>query len=474
MKRPPSVTRSHAVAGYRRGIALAKLILALATLAIGGPPTHAEALAGSPSGREGTRAVDLQALSMTARQVAASGRAVHEQAANLWRHLVGSGLPDATVRAEAASALKTVAQLSGQLAAPSEVLADAAKSASAGGLAWSAALGQALQSFHLAQGEFDGSAEQLLHHIRIVGGHGAAREPLTEAIPPPRTELPETEPDQAARTGSPAVESETVEQERAELEALIQSARRYEAAEQALTSAIFELVPLLAPPVVRDTPTAGVSLSVYGFFDKPSSVEEGYGLYTYVLLVPGAGANRRNVTFLQALLGSTHRTDSELAALRPQLNIFYIPTQNRIQALVIARSAADAGAALAAPDIYHFEHVEKLLFRLCTEPATSNPELCSSAWRGPYLLTLSEPLTDGGSISPAHLFVDLSDVHEDAFGEFIRAIKQQVMRPDFTDRQKVDALRLRLLDITLKAADWLDPIKEGIAEIVFVGGGTAK
>ena len=88
-------------------------------------------------------------------------------------------------------------------------------------------------------------------------------------------------------------------------------------------------------------------------------------------------------------------------------------------------------------------------------------------------MTLPEPLSGTETVPAAHLFVDLSDVHERAFGEFIRALKEQVMRPDFTDRQKVDTLRLRLLDITLKAADWLNPIKEGIAEIVFLGDDTA-
>ena len=68
----------------------------------------------------------------------------------------------------------------------------------------------------------------------------------------------------------------------------------------------------------------------------------------------------------------------------------------------------------------------------------------------------------------------MSDIHESAFGEFLSAIKEQIMLPDFTDRQKIDTLRLRLLDITLKAADWLDPIKEGIAEIVFLGGDQTK
>jgi hypothetical protein len=86
------------------------------------------------------------------------------------------------------------------------------------------------------------------------------------------------------------------------------------------------------------------------------------------------------------------------------------------------------------------------------------------------LLTLPEPVSASATLSPTRLLVDLSDVHERAFGEFIHAIKEQMMQPDFTDRQKIDTLRLRLLDITLKAADWLVPIKEGVAEIVFLGG----
>jgi hypothetical protein len=77
-------------------------------------------------------------------------------------------------------------------------------------------------------------------------------------------------------------------------------------------------------------------------------------------------------------------------------------------------------------------------------------------------------------LSPTRLLLDLSNVHERAFGEFISALKEQVMRPDFVDRQKIDTVRLGLLDITLKAADWLNPIKEGIAEIVSLGVDTAR
>ena len=89
-------------------------------------------------------------------------------------------------------------------------------------------------------------------------------------------------------------------------------------------------------------------------------------------------------------------------------------------------------------------------------------------------MTVPEPVSASAGLSSTHLLLDLSDVHERAFGEFIRALKEQVMRPDFTDRQKIDTVRLGLLDITLKAADWLDPVREGIAEIVSLGIETAK
>jgi hypothetical protein len=230
----------------------------------------------------------------------------------------------------------------------------------------------------------------------------------------------------------------------------------------------------LAPPVTRETPQPSILLSVYGFFDQQGTEEKGYGLYTYVLLTRGRGTDGRNAAFLRELLAGTRRTKDELAAVRHQLNIFYIPVQNRIQALVIARSSVEAAAAIAAPGIYDYEKAEELLFRLCMEARSSSPKLCASAWSGPYLLSLPERVSASASLSPTRLLVDLSDIHQRAFGEFIRALKEQVMRPDFTDRQKIDTVRLALLDITLKTADWVNPIKEGIAEIVSLGGDTGN
>jgi hypothetical protein len=476
MIRVPSPAWSRAVADHGRGAGLAKLTLALtvaASLTIGGSATDAEvmrgaAFAGATADQADARTVDLESLGANAAVVTAAGRTVYQQAAVALDRLAKSGFPDDRLRAAAITALRKVVRLSYLLAVPNQVLADAVKSAAAGQRTPSEELGPLIEHFDVARAEFHRSTDQLLKHIQFLHSYEVTRQSYSDEI----ARLPVDDPRENSRLQM--LKREIVEREAAELQALIDATIPYAAAQNALTAAISELVPVLAATTTRQAPEAGILLSVYGFFDDQEAEEDGYGLYTYVLLVPGTATGHRNVAFLRELLASTYQSDSELAAVRSQLNIFYVPAQNRTQALVIARSSADPAAAIAAPGVYRYEQAQRLLVRLCTESATRNPQLCASARRGPYLLTLSEPVGASATLSPTRLLVDLSEIHERAFGEFIRAIKEQVMRPDFTDRQKVDTLRLRLLDITLKAADWLDPIKEGVAEIVFLSGDTAQ
>jgi hypothetical protein len=471
------------IAQYRSGITLAVRIVALTivvTLPVGGSVTNAEAIrrsafnAGGPAAQASARAVDLASLKAKAAALTTTGMTIYERAGGILDRLAKSGFPDDELRAETVITLREVAKLSYHLSATSEVLGDAVQAASTGQIAESGALTQALEEFGAAAREFDRSADELLKQVRVVHAQEQTRASLADKIAHLEVDVPKTEPEQSAISRLQVLERTVIAEERAELRALIDATRPYEAAQKAITAAISELAPLLAPVVTRQTPEPGISLSVYGFFDQQGAEQEGYGLYTYVLLAEGPSTSRRNVAFLRDLLASTRRSDREVAAVRRQLNIFYLPSQNRIQALVIARSSADPAAAIAAPGVYHYQQAERLLVRLCTESAASHPKLCASAWRGPYLLTVAEPVSASATLSPTRLLVDLSDIHERAFGEFISAIKEQVTRPDFTDRQKVDSLRLRILDITLKAADWLDPIKEGIAEIVFLNDATAK
>jgi hypothetical protein len=471
-----------AVAQHSPAIALARLICALtilAHLAIGGSTTYAQSIresavhAGSTAVPVTARKADLNSLQAKAAAVTTIGRSVYAEAGRILDVLTKSDFPDEKVRAEAGIALREVVKASYHLAVAGEVLGDAMETAAAGEHAGSAMPTQALEKFGGAEKEHRRAADELQQQIRAVRSREAAREVLADEIAA-LARVPETKPDQIVLSMLRAREREAVEREQRELQALILYSRGYESSFRAVTAAISELIAVLAPPVTRETTEPGISLSVYGFFDQQGVEQEDYGLYTYVVLTQGHGPNGRNVAFLKELFASTGRTKDELAAVRRQLNIFYVPVQNRIQALVMARSSVDAAAAIAAPGMYDYEQAEGLLFRLCTETVTSNPKMCASAWRGPYLLTLPEPVSASATVSPSRLLVDLSDVHERAFREFIRALKEQVMRPDFTDRQKIDTVRLALLDITLKTADWLNPIKEGIAEIVSLGGETAR
>lgn len=445
--------------------------------------TYAEAAqepafaAADPAAQTSARAIDLVAIEGRAAAVATTSRTVYEEAGRILDGLASSGFPDDQILGEAVVALRRVAKLSYHLATASEVLADAVDVASTGQVPGSGALAQALEEFDAAETEFNRSADELLKQIRLVDSHEQTRRSLSDEIARLEIDDLKTELDRTAVSRLQVLEQKAIDEQSTELQALIRLTDPYAAAQEAVLSAISELAPLLAPPVTRETSEPGISLSVYGFFDQAGAEEEDYGLYTYVILAQGPGAGRRNVAFLRELFASTQRTKSELSAVRRQLNIFYVPVQDQIQALVIARTsadAADAAAAIAAPGTYDYERAERLLFRLCTESADSDPKLCASAWGGPYLLTVPEPVSASAAMSPTRLLVDLSAVHERAFGEFIRALKEQVMRLDFTDRQKIDTVRLGLLDITLKAADWLNPIKEGIAEIVFLGDETAR
>ena len=61
--------------------------------------------------------------------------------------------------------------------------------------------------------------------------------------------------------------------------------------------------------------------------------------------------------------------------------------------------------------------------------------------------------------SPPFLFVDLSNVHERVFKEFIAAYKQQVKRANFSDRERIDTSRLSMLSVVPIAANRLGPIR---------------
>ncbi len=74
-------------------------------------------------------------------------------------------------------------------------------------------------------------------------------------------------------------------------------------------------------------------------------------------------------------------------------------------------------------------------------------------------------------VPPPYLVLDLSGTHVRAFREFITAYQEQVKRPNYPDRERIDTLRLRVLSIVLTAADWITPATSAIADILHMATG---
>ena len=69
-------------------------------------------------------------------------------------------------------------------------------------------------------------------------------------------------------------------------------------------------------------------------------------------------------------------------------------------------------------------------------------------------------------INPQWSVVDLDPVTWRAVGEFIAAYQAQIKRTDYSDRARLDTLRLTILNIALSASDWTSPIQKVLADIV--------
>lgn len=213
-----------------------------------------------------------------------------------------------------------------------------------------------------------------------------------------------------------------------------------------------------------------VLTSVYEYLHRTGIEKPGYGLYSYALFPVHSSRAER---FSEDLFKTTgyvveSRIDFE------NLNVIYLPTrEDRLSSLLsVLSESPDPPADTFAEQFYDYALARRLLAQICTEPAEEIRDICATDLsRGPYLFTYSQPVSELSIIPPPYLFLDLSYVHERAFSEFIAAYKEQIKRPDYTDRERVNTLRLRLLSIVLTAADWVEPIRVSIADILHMAGG---
>jgi hypothetical protein len=181
----------------------------------------------------------------------------------------------------------------------------------------------------------------------------------------------------------------------------------------------------------------------------------------------------RASAFLSEIFESTHPVEGNLAN-HNQLNILYMPLQKDKQTSFSTAAEASGNDAeklkkLGADyskSFYDYQIAAAILNHVCTAPPDSMRGLCSSDSRGPFIFTYAGPASKLESVPPPYLFVDLSDIREGAYGEFLSAFREQVKRPDVSDRQRIDTFRLRLLNIFLTAAQLAPGVQKAIADIV--------
>jgi hypothetical protein len=222
----------------------------------------------------------------------------------------------------------------------------------------------------------------------------------------------------------------------------------------------------------RAAPNSGAGLRIletgYSQLSQLGKEEPGYGLYSYAIL---PSDSRRGARFLAEVFKEIPSI-GDIPTKPAQVNIFYIPVRSEkagdFPSLVRALTAKpDKMGAEYTKSFYDYRMARALLDHVCNPPAASVRELCEGDLsRGPYIFTYASPASNMNSVPPPFLFIDLSDVHEQAFNELLAAFKAQVKRDDVSDQARIRTLRLTILQIALKAADWVSPVQKALADVV--------
>lgn len=212
--------------------------------------------------------------------------------------------------------------------------------------------------------------------------------------------------------------------------------------------------------------------NAYDYLYRSSIEKPGYGLYSYVLL---PSPSSRGEHFLAALFSTTSYVEF-IQINAGNLNVIYLPTMAK-QLPSLLPLVADGSAPpldLFATKFYDYALAQKLLANICMESASETKSVCASDLsRGPYLFTYTQPVSSSAPASPPYLLVDLSNVHEAAFAELVRAYKEQVKRSNYSDADRINNFQERLLSIVLTAADTITPITDAIKNVILMVKGDA-
>ena len=191
------------------------------------------------------------------------------------------------------------------------------------------------------------------------------------------------------------------------------------------------------------------SAHLWQYLYNYGSEKAGYGSYSYVLVGRDENNTRSTSIYLRLVAEIQHSTE-EAGAIpkevsRSIFNLFLIPVTG----------ASDTSAR--NPDY-------KLSIRLLNALATSSPLDFNNP--GPYIITLTNPITYGNETDIADIFyVDLTDIHPDAIPEFVRAYKKRVTDENLNGIERLKSLRLSILNLACIGEDKLGFAKNAYAAL---------
>ncbi len=225
--------------------------------------------------------------------------------------------------------------------------------------------------------------------------------------------------------------------------------------------------PEAAPPIAEKRGPAAILAVLdtsYDFLYREGGEEEGYGLYSYLIL---SRQSDRNAAFLKEVVES-FPSAKHLPAEKNRINILYIPTQDAAEGKVsFSMNVTIQQAMQFLKEHYNFTLARHLYGHLCNAPAPAVTKKCELGFsQGPYLLTYGEKIGMRTPLPPPLLLVDLTRVDRRAFDYFISAYASQVKRPDFSDRVRIDDFRGEILNFVLHAGRWSKPITAALRDIV--------
>jgi hypothetical protein len=207
--------------------------------------------------------------------------------------------------------------------------------------------------------------------------------------------------------------------------------------------------------------------TAYDRLSQLGGEEQGYSLYSYAI---APVKSSRVSVFLGEILRSIPPIE-DTDTTRQHLNIFYVPFEQSQQDRFYA-VRRDSGSDTKkfgeeySQSFYNYKLARTILDRICNAPPSGMDGPCRSDLSdGPYIFTYIGPASKLDAFPPPYLFVDFTGIRERAFGEVLSAFRAQVKSEDIAARQQIDALRVKVLNVVLTAADFVAPIEDAVAAL---------